>query len=1134
MLQKKRTAIIFTANTIHIAYADLMLNSLRNNGKGNFQGDIWVISTGLSARAKNFLDSIGVKYLENILGSLWDWRYWREIAESQPQYAEYLSEKSERESLELAFEQFRNKRMSKLIILDWVKKFGSQYDFVALCDSDLYFQKDIHVLFEKYYGENPDRIYYWHEENPILPGTLLWEKNFEYSRLYDVSSLKLGGNEINIGFIMGSPQRMYQVFDNVRRDFFSLNIKLFTEHNWHDQDLVRLDRARNPEGYSLTQEGEIVHICNGGLKILEEKFVLGFYHIKNGEMPYVIHFAGQTWKMYANIQLAYTVNPNAYFYLQESKEYYDKILKGSIQNLFDSISGYYTEENKATKMDSRKEWINLSQNSKNKILFVSWLEADLFERVFCTARNFFMHDLYDLVIISEKSSDQKKKLWEEFPSCMAKIKRILRTPFLVRTYGIYLSDVPEELYENAINVIRSETNCTNREAIAIASLTYMYFIDVLDFYRPDFVCICKGSGLWEHLIRDLCVWRRIPYCYFEAGQPGEFSFILESDIFYNNEKGSSFNRLAIKEEDITKASEYFERAFMLENGKKETKRREEVLCKEVERWKKQGKKIILFLEDSRPDFVFCDKRTLESGSFIFINDTEAYAALCRMERQHTDWRMIYKPSATLAVGECLLDIGQEAEKVYQGDLGRILSLADLVVTSSDDKAYSSLVNMVPVLLTRKSNLWASGAVYALESEEDYETLLIEALKNGCTEGMQHNFAEYTARWLKYNVFMVDNGSNAGNPGNMGAAFITFMKNIQKSYYKKMCEGCQVSLETMEERKGAEPLVSVIMPVFNGSEYVAACINSICNQSLQAIELICINNGSTDDTQQLLNYFAARDSRIHVFYQEEPNQRTARNWGYNLAKGKYVYLIDSDDYLDTRALELLVNAAEKKEADVLYFFFREVRTTLNTVRARPRWFCYRRFFPEDKIFKLDEEYYKFFIQYPFPWAKLMRRDFVIDNSLYFDLDCSNFDDNPHNLRVLLMAKNAYVYNEQFYNFRIHDKSMTQSKSARILGMIEAIQIMNKIYKDFDCYNLYAKWYVPYKIYLVAWAWTLVPQELKEKYYINVRNLFFPEDECYFRNDFVWSYYEIPSNAYLGQVKKMLEVNYEEFIEQEGEA
>ena len=50
MLQKKRTAIIFTANTIHIAYADLMLNSLRNNGKGNFQGDLWVISTGLSDR----------------------------------------------------------------------------------------------------------------------------------------------------------------------------------------------------------------------------------------------------------------------------------------------------------------------------------------------------------------------------------------------------------------------------------------------------------------------------------------------------------------------------------------------------------------------------------------------------------------------------------------------------------------------------------------------------------------------------------------------------------------------------------------------------------------------------------------------------------------------------------------------------------------------------------------------------------------------------------------------------------------------------------------------------------------------------------------------------------------------------
>lgn len=865
MLEKRRTAIVFTANTPHLAHASLMLDSLRDEDKGNFQGDIWVISTGLTVRAQNFLDSLGVKYLINNLSSLDEWKNWRQVAESSPQYEELISEKSREESLRLAFEAYRNKRMSKFIILDWVEKFGDSYDFIALCDNDLYFQKDIHILFEQYYKQESDKIYYWQEENEILPGTSLWNKDFHYSYRYDVSDLNFGTNEINIGFIMGSPNMIYQVFSDVRRGFFNLDIELFAKYGWHDQDLVRLNRAQYPERYTLIQEGMIVHLCNGGTKVVEERYPQEFYHLKTGKKPYVIHFAGGAWDPYA-VRSTYLVEPDDYYFSQELKKGYDVIRKGSVQDLFDDTTAdYFTEQNKRSKNDARREWIESSADGKKRIVIVSDTGA---------MPEDIDKDSYDIVILSKGIAEKSQNiLYEDLPVILEDLTSIIKDPYLVRTYGTEMPNIPVMIYKDIIKLATTEYKYAAREAAAVANLVYLYIADALDFYRPDLVWVSGFPEPWEEMIKNICRWKDIA--------------------------------------------------------------------------------------------VYCP-----------------------------EWRKAF---------------GTESFDSYCGRL---------------------------------------------------ETDIMEAVE--------------------------------------------------------------------------EPMVSVIMPVYNSDEYLSASINSVCRQTLTSLELICVNNGSTDGSQAILDYFAASDPRIRVHYQEEPNQRAARNWGYTHAKGKYLYLIDSDDYLDIDALETLVDIAESKKADLLYFFFREVRTDFNMVRPRPRWYSYRRFFPQEKVFKMEEEYYKFFIQYPFPWAKLIRRDLILDNQLYFDLDCSNFDDNPHNLRVLLSAKNGYVYNGQLYNFRIHDKSMTQSENPRIMGMIDAIRIMNAVYDQFDCYDKYAKWYVPYKIHLAAWAWELVPQELKEDYFNRVKDLFLPGDESFFQDDSVWSYYEMPSPAYSDRVRKMLSQSYGEFMKEKGKS
>lgn len=103
-------------------------------------------------------------------------------------------------------------------------------------------------------------------------------------------------------------------------------------------------------------------------------------------------------------------------------------------------------------------------------------------------------------------------------------------------------------------------------------------------------------------------------------------------------------------------------------------------------------------------------------------------------------------------------------------------------------------------------------------------------------------------------------------------------------------------------------VSVIIPVYNTENYLAKCLNSLTKQTLEDIEIICINDGSTDNSLGILNDFAKKDSRIKVLSQKNLKQGAARNNGLKIAQGEFVTFVDSDDWVDSDYLEKLYNAA----------------------------------------------------------------------------------------------------------------------------------------------------------------------------------------------------------------------------------
>lgn len=119
------------------------------------------------------------------------------------------------------------------------------------------------------------------------------------------------------------------------------------------------------------------------------------------------------------------------------------------------------------------------------------------------------------------------------------------------------------------------------------------------------------------------------------------------------------------------------------------------------------------------------------------------------------------------------------------------------------------------------------------------------------------------------------------------------------------------------------LISVIIPVYNVEAYLSRCLRSVINNTYNNLEIICVNDGSTDNCQVILEQYAAKDSRIKVIEQENQGLSAARNKGMNAALGDWFYLLDSDDWIHQKTFEYLLQAAEISKADIIVGGFKRV-------------------------------------------------------------------------------------------------------------------------------------------------------------------------------------------------------------------
>ncbi|MGI6447875.1 MAG: glycosyltransferase family 2 protein [Methanobrevibacter boviskoreani] len=231
-------------------------------------------------------------------------------------------------------------------------------------------------------------------------------------------------------------------------------------------------------------------------------------------------------------------------------------------------------------------------------------------------------------------------------------------------------------------------------------------------------------------------------------------------------------------------------------------------------------------------------------------------------------------------------------------------------------------------------------------------------------------------------------------------------------------------------------VSVIIPIYNVENYLEECLDSIVNQTLKDIEIICVNDGSTDNSLDIINKYAAKDDRIIVIDQENGGHAVATNRGMDLAKGKYLYLMDSDDFVKTDALEKSYKLAEEKQVDFVLFQAINYDDD-NDIYYKTEQYSMERVANEvqDKIFNykdLDGDL-SFGITVT-PWTKLYNRKFVEDCGARFP-EGLIFEDNVFFWEVYLSANRICFLKDHLFYRRWHGNSSTRAGDQRFIDSIQ---------------------------------------------------------------------------------------------------
>ena len=275
-------------------------------------------------------------------------------------------------------------------------------------------------------------------------------------------------------------------------------------------------------------------------------------------------------------------------------------------------------------------------------------------------------------------------------------------------------------------------------------------------------------------------------------------------------------------------------------------------------------------------------------------------------------------------------------------------------------------------------------------------------------------------------------------------------------------------------------ISVIIPVYNCQEFLDESVGGILNQTFGDIEVICVDDGSTDNSLEKLQDFAIKDERVKVFHQENQGGGNARNFALTKATGKYLYFMDADDIIYDNALERCYGLCEEKDLDFLLF------KSINYDEDSDRYFESAYFtmdklyeFVGDEVFSIDDIGDLIFEFSVTPWGKLYNREFIMNSNAQF-AERISFHDNKFFWEMLFNSKRILFLNETYYVRRIHSKSLVGAKNKGYFNSFIAFGQVFEIFRKYDRFDQFKPQLYNWKVRILYFRFKKIHDEYKQEF------------------------------------------------------
>ncbi len=285
----------------------------------------------------------------------------------------------------------------------------------------------------------------------------------------------------------------------------------------------------------------------------------------------------------------------------------------------------------------------------------------------------------------------------------------------------------------------------------------------------------------------------------------------------------------------------------------------------------------------------------------------------------------------------------------------------------------------------------------------------------------------------------------------------------------------------------QPKVSVIMPVYNAAEFLPQCLDSVAGQTLADIEIICVDDGSSDNSVEILQRYADNDSRFIILTQPNKGAGAARNYGMAVAKGKYLSFLDSDDFFEADMLETAYNRAEKHSAQITVFESEKYFT--KSGKFAPNYSIRYHLLPKSDVFggmDIKKDIFRAFTGWA--WDKLFNAEFIKETGLQFQ-EQRTTNDMFFVFRAVVKAEKITFVPKVLAYYRRDTDSLSVTREKSWHCFYDRLTALKNQLQQWGIYEKLEQDYINYRLHFSLWNLRTLKEPTQTQLYMKLKDEWF---------------------------------------------